>query len=280
MVEFSEGEQIGWMDTDTFGAYWSCPAVPSGTTITPTESSQTIGGYGYMMEGAVTVSAISSSYVGSGITRRNSTDLSASGATVTVPEGFYASQTTKSVGTAVLEGDSSITVTPVITVENGVITASVSTTSAISPVYTSGYYDSSRTVNVAVTGSATATAPSGGSASIATVTTTNSSDQNTSISFTLPSGRTPKAFFVRLTSQIARSSSYRYYFVENVRWDGSSSGGFAGRCFYRYNGTLTNVTSGYSKSQSGTTFTLSSTGSRSASPGSFYNGTYEMVYVY
>ena len=120
----------------------------------------------------------------------------------------------------------------------------------------------------------------GGSASIATETMTNSSNQNTSISFTLPSGRTPKAFFARLTSQIARNSNSRYYYVFDMRWDGSSTGGVAGNTFYMYNGTLTNVTSGYSYSQSNTTFTLSSTGSRSASPGSFYNGTYELVYIY
>ena len=120
----------------------------------------------------------------------------------------------------------------------------------------------------------------GGGANIATETMTNSSNQNTSISFTLPSGRTPKAFFARLTSQIARNSNSRYYYVFDMRWDGSSTGGVAGNTFYMSSGTLTNVTSGYSYSQSGTTFTLSSTGSRSASPGSFYNGTYELVYVY
>ena len=120
----------------------------------------------------------------------------------------------------------------------------------------------------------------GGGANFDTVTTTNSSNQNTTISFTLSSGRTPKAFFVRLTSQIARSSNSRYYYVYDMRWNGSSNGGVAGNTFYMSSGTLTNVTSGYSYSQSGTTFTLSSTGSRSASPGSFYNGTYEMVYVY
>lgn len=128
--------------------------------------------------------------------------------------------------------------------------------------------------------SVTGTYSGGGGANIATATMTNSSNQNTSIDFTLPSGRTPKAFFARLTSQIARNSNSRYYYVYDMRWDGSSTGGVAGNTFYMYNGTLTNVTSGYSYSQSGTTFTLSSTGSRSASPGSFFNGTYELVYVY
>ena len=135
-------------------------------------------------------------------------------------------------------------------------------------------------INVAQYATVSVNVPSSGGANIATATMTNSSNQNTSISFTLPSGRTPKAFFARLTSQIARSSGSRYYYVYDMRWDGSSTGGVAGNTFYMYNGTLTNVTSGYSYSQSGTTFTLSSTGSRSASPGSFYNGTYELTYIY
>ena len=137
------------------------------------------------------------------------------------------------------------------------------------------------TIDVSQYATATVNVPTGGgSANIATATMTNSSNQNTSISFTIPSGRTVKAFFCRLTSQIARNSSSRYYYVFDMRWDGSSSGGVAGNQFYMYNGTLSDVTSGYSHAQSGTTFTLSSTGSRSASPGSFFNGTYELVYVY
>ena len=137
-----------------------------------------------------------------------------------------------------------------------------------------------QTLNVAQYATATVAVPTGGGANIATATMTNNDNQSTSIAFTLPSGRTPKAFFARLTSQIARNSSSRYYYVFDMRWDGSSTGGVAGNTFYMYSGTLTNVTSGYSYSQSGTTFTLSSTGSRSASPGSFYNGTYELVYIY
>ena len=82
-----------WVD----GGYQWWPAVPANTSVTPTESSQTIGGARYMMEGAVTVNAISSSYVGSGITRRDSTDLTASGDTVSVPAGYYASAASKSV---------------------------------------------------------------------------------------------------------------------------------------------------------------------------------------
>ena len=185
---------------------------------------------------------------------------------------------------------------------NGSLTITSSSTSAGGYFHQPGYYQLTyayggtieiETEPLSVTQNGTYTAPRGkaytpvvvsgsgsGGASFATATMTNSSNQNTSISFTLPSGRTPKAFFARLTSQVARNSSNRYYYVFDMRWDGSSTGGVAGNQFYQYNGTLSNVTSGYSYSQTGTTFTLSSSGSRSAAPGSFYNGDYELVYVY
>jgi hypothetical protein len=73
------------------------------THIIPTESSQTItADSGYDGLSSVQIDAISSTYVGSGIDRNDSDDLAVSGATVTVPAGYYSTQATKSVATMTL----------------------------------------------------------------------------------------------------------------------------------------------------------------------------------
>ena len=111
-------------------------------TVTPTESQQIVeAGEGYYALDTVTVSAISSSYVGSGVTRRTSSDLTASGATVTAPAGYYASSASKAVasGTAgtptATKGTVSnhaITVTPSVTNTTGYITGGTKTGTGVS----------------------------------------------------------------------------------------------------------------------------------------------------
>lgn len=112
----------------------------AGTTITPTESEQTAVASGKYTTGAVKVGAISSTYVGSGIMQRDSTDLTASGATVTAPAGYYATEASKSVasGTAgtptATKGtvsNHSISVTPSVTNTTGYITGSTISGTAV-----------------------------------------------------------------------------------------------------------------------------------------------------
>lgn len=69
---------------------------------TPTESSQSgtvtpDTGYDGLSSVSVSVGAISSDYVGSGVTRRSSSDLTASDATVSVPAGYYESAASKTI---------------------------------------------------------------------------------------------------------------------------------------------------------------------------------------
>ena len=111
------------------------------SNISPTESSQTIEpDNGYTGLSSVQINAIPSNYVGSGITQRTSTDLSASGATVTAPAGYYASSASKTVasGTAgtptASKGTVSnhqVSVTPSVTNTTGYITGSTKTGTAV-----------------------------------------------------------------------------------------------------------------------------------------------------
>lgn len=102
----------------------------------------------------------------------------------------------------------------------------------------------------------------------------------TSLTFTGLYG-TPTAWFLRATSQItvSTSTSQSYYYIIAMRYNGAGPVGNLLRC----GGTrrVENVTSGYSYTYSNGTLTItSSAASRSASPGAFYSGNYELVYIY
>lgn len=158
--------------------------------VTPTESAQTItADAGYYALDEVNVGAISSTYVGSGITRRSSTDLTASGATVTVPSGYYAEQASKSVtsGTAgtptATKGtvsNHSVTVTPSVTNTTGYIiggtkngtAVTVSASELVSGTYT---VDSSGTKDVTNYVSASVPAGTAGTPSASKGTVSNHS---------------------------------------------------------------------------------------------------------
>lgn len=318
-------------------------------TYTPTESQQTDSilpdtGYDGMSQVDVTVNAISSSYVGSAITRRSSSDLTVSDATVTAPSGYYSASASTSVASGTVVPPASITeigtVTVVTPTGHGSPRMRVTATSQAVPNVTQAGYISagtsgqiSVTLETNVTGKGTATfypstsdqsisastyvsgvqtfkavttnniiasniksgvtvevgdaddpdrilsvtgTYSGGTSTCDTKTMTNDDSQATSIQFTGLSGQ-PKWFFVRCTSQLSRSSSYSYYFVTDIRYNGTNHNG---NYYRRSNGTYYNDTSHYSHTYSNGTLTVSSSANRGAAGGSFYNGNYELVYIY
>ena len=180
------GEISGWINAeDKYGNYKAYNAIATGTSVTPTESSQSIGGSNVMLEGAVTVNAIPSNYVGSGITQRTSTDLSASGATVTAPSGYYASSATKTIASGT-EGtptatkgtvtNHSVTVTPNVTNSAGYISGGSHSGTGVSVTASelvSGSVSITSSGNTDVTNYATATVASGSATASATKGTVN-----------------------------------------------------------------------------------------------------------
>lgn len=117
-------------------------ALQAKTNISPTESSQTIQpDTGYDGLSSVQINAISSTYVGSGISRKSSSDLTVSGGTVTAPAGYYEAAASKSVttGTAGTPSASkgtvsnhSVSITPSVTNVTGYITGGTKTGTAVS----------------------------------------------------------------------------------------------------------------------------------------------------
>lgn len=322
----------GWIDSNVSVIDTNYNAIASGTSVTPTESAQTIGGANVMMEGAVTVNSIPSNYVGSGITQRTSSDLSASGATVTAPSGYYASSASKSVASGSASAPSTISGTSA-SVSTGTNTLTLSKTVSVTPTVSAGYVSSgtatnssvSLTANVTTKGATTYTPTTsnqtiasgtyltgtqtisgdanlvagniksgttifgvtgtysggGGSLSYDTKTAT-ASNYPVSLEFTGMKGQ-PKFFAVRLNAQVSSSGSTTYYYIVDIVSNCNGASAVThGNCF-RIGSTrrVDNITSGYSWSYSGTTLTITSSAtSRSASPGAFYSGSYELIYAY
>lgn len=112
-------------------------------------------------------------YSGS-IATKTSSDLTASGATVTAPAGYYASNATKSVasGSATTPA-TTISVTPTISVNSsGLITASASGSQSVTPTVSAGYVSAGTAGTVSVSGSNTQQMTTQGAQTI-TPTTSN-----------------------------------------------------------------------------------------------------------
>lgn len=134
-------------------------------------------------------------------------------------------------------------------------------------------------VFLASNGTVTTGTASGGGGSVQYDTkTATASNYPTSLQFTSMKGQ-PKFFVVRLNTSVSSSGSTTYYYIVDIASNGTTT---HGNCF-RIGSTrqVNSITSGYSWSYTGTTLTItSSAASRSASPGAFYSGSYELMYAY
>ena len=123
---------------------------------------------GAQMLNSVTAYANGTKYTGSIITKTGS-DLSASGDTVTVPAGYYASQATKAVSAGSATAPATISGTSA-SVSTGTNTLTLSKTISVTPTVSAGYVSAGTAGNASV--SLTASVTTKGAATI-TPTTSN-----------------------------------------------------------------------------------------------------------
>ena len=126
------------------------------TKIIPGDREQTAVQKGTYTTGDVKVKAIPPDYIGTDVARKTSANLSASGATVTAPAGYYEEDASKSVANATWKTASTVGVVPEITVSSsGLITANCAGWTSIHPFTASGYADADTAANIQLSGAKT-----------------------------------------------------------------------------------------------------------------------------
>lgn len=133
------------------------PKSGGGTAAFYDTSDATISSGAQSLNGVTSYGADGTKYTGS-IATKTGSDLTASGATVTVPSGYYATSASKSVasGSATTPA-TTITAAPELSINSstGVITATVSASQAITPTVSAGYVSAGTSGTVTASGSDT-----------------------------------------------------------------------------------------------------------------------------
>lgn len=130
------------------------PKSGSGTASFYDTSDATLDGGGKLLSG-VTAYAGGTKYTGT-IATKTASDLTASGDTVTVPSGYYASQATKSVGSGSATAPATISGTSA-SVSTGTNTITLSKTVSVTPSVSAGYVSSGTAGNSSVSLTASVT---------------------------------------------------------------------------------------------------------------------------
>lgn len=130
------------------------PKVPSGTATFTDTSDATLDSGNKMLSGN-TAYANGTLYTGT-ITTKTSTDLSASGATVTAPAGYYATNATKTIASGSATAPGTISGTSA-SVSTGTNVLTLTKTVSVTPSVTAGYIASGTAGNASVSLSATVT---------------------------------------------------------------------------------------------------------------------------
>lgn len=126
-----------------------------GTAAFVDPSDATLSSGNQMLNGVKGIGANGTMYTGS-IASRDESDLTASGATVTVPAGHYASQETKSVASGSATAPASISGTSA-SVTTGTNTLTLTKTVSVTPTVTAGYVSSGTAGNSSVSLTASVT---------------------------------------------------------------------------------------------------------------------------
>ncbi len=139
--------------------YSNCPEVDipidgGGTAHFIDTSDATLDGGGKMLDG-YTAYANGTKYTGN-VPSKDSSNLSASGATVTAPAGYYESNATKSVASGSATAPATISGTSA-TVSTGSNTLTLSKTVSVTPAVTAGYVSAGTAGNAAVSLTASVT---------------------------------------------------------------------------------------------------------------------------